>query len=381
MTEFESLLVALAAIYLVLGVVWVRRDAFVFRAHTGRRFHVAAANALVGGEEGALQWLNPLPPFGLVHVVQPFPASVSAEGVLAWTSAAYPPGERHRQADPRFFAWSDVRRVEAREKDVLVNDVRFVRTGSTRLAAHVARFVHELAKAKPAERARRIDAELERAFDGVAIADAAGRAERGSAALVPPAVGLFLLAFVATPWVDLFGDIHAQWPWLVLALFALQAWGVVALWITAGRLEKRERWKHVLQCALSPLALIRARDGLLRDQLATFAPLAVAKALLERAEFEALLAASVRDARNPALPGCPVADPRALATEADWRARIAAAAARLAPAVAEAALAPPPPLADDCVAWCARCERQYTRADSLCAGCGDRPLVRFSRKA
>lgn len=377
MTEFETLLVALAAVYLALGVVWVRRDAFVFRSHTGRAFDAAPANALLGGDGGALQWLNPLPPFGLAYVVQPFPVSMGEEGVLAWTSAAQPPGDRPRQPNPRFLAWADVRRVEARDRDVFVEGELFVRTGSARLATHVARVLFDLARAKPTDRARRIDAELARAFDTVAIGHALGKAERESAPLLPPAIALFLLVFVATPFVDLARDIHHDWPWLVLALLALQAWSVITLWLVATRLDPRERWKHLLQCALSPLAAIRARDAFLRDAVATHSPLAVAKLLLPPAAFESLLTASLRDAAHPIPARCPNPDPRAHAVESSWRTNLRTAAARLAPSTAAAALTPPVRLAPDCLAYCPRCARQYTVPTSLCAGCGDHALSLF----
>ena len=69
MTELESLFLVLGLVYLALCTVWVRRESYVLRALSGRTMACAPANALVGGETGALQWLNPLPPFGLVYVV------------------------------------------------------------------------------------------------------------------------------------------------------------------------------------------------------------------------------------------------------------------------------------------------------------------------
>ncbi|MBI5362660.1 MAG: hypothetical protein HZA53_05740, partial [Planctomycetes bacterium] len=226
MTEFETLLVVLAAVYLACCAAWIPRAAFVFRARFTRRFRCAPANALLGGERGALAWCEPLPPFGVVFVAEPLPFSIGAEGVLAWIAAAQPGGVRPWQAAPRFVAWSELRSAEARERDVLVNGARFVVCGSRELAAHAARLLGELARAPERERERKVERELERAFDTVAISDAAGRAERATERLVAPAVGLFVLAFVMLPVVALFGDVHHQWPWLVIALVVLHAWAV-----------------------------------------------------------------------------------------------------------------------------------------------------------
>src|SRR5688572_24140593 len=276
MTELESLFLVLGVVYLALCTVWVRRETFVLRALVGREMRCAPANALVGGEEGALQWLNPLPPFGLVYVVQPLPVSLAAEGALGWIGASHPSGPRAVQPDPRFVPWSEVRSVEARDRHVLVNGVRFVRADSARLAAHVAELLGGLARAEPAARERRIEKELERHVDTVALGDAAGRAERLTRGLVPLQTALFLLVFAGVPALALADELRRQWPWAVLALLVLQTLLVARLWRAAGALVRAERWKIVLQCALSPIAAMRARDFLTRDALAPYAPLAAA---------------------------------------------------------------------------------------------------------
>jgi hypothetical protein len=316
---------------------------------------------LLGNERGGLLWLNPLPPFGTTYVAQSLPLSLSEEGVLSFAAQSQPPLERYPAPEPRCLAWDEVGEVASADRDVIVGGRPFVSVGSADLAAHVARLLRELARDAPKARERRLAAEVERAFDTVAIASALEKAERETQGLVWLQTSLLLACFVLLPWMLEYERLSAWWG---------RAGDPVLLDGDRGadlghRHAPRARatLAHSAAVLLHPFPAMRARDALLRDTLATQHPLAVAKVLCSEDEFAAVFAAALRDARARRTGrsvrwrmSVPCASRRA------WRARIERALARLAPRLAERARAPE--RLEDCLAYCARCEKQYTRLDT-----------------
>lgn len=377
MTESEwSLYAACALIYLATSCVWwiQRPAAGVWRRFT-RRFHFTPGNALFGNENGALLVLNPLPPFGATFVAEPCPVSVGRDGVLSTIALSGALGERLPRAGAQFVPWSELAEITADERDVRVRGVRFVRASSRVFARHLAQWLDALARAEPARREELVAHELARAFDTAAIRADAEHALRGTEELVFWQSALFAATFVALPAALEFE--RPLVPWVLLAGLALWITTAVQGWRAASRLVRERRWALAVPFFLHPFAALRARDAVLRDTLATRHPLAVARVWCEPGEFARVFEAALRDARAPHWPECPLDDERARAAEREWRAHIEAALVALAPELARDVRRVPERLAADCLAFCPRCHMQYTRLDTACASCGDRPLVVF----
>lgn len=379
MTEPEwSLYFACALIYLATSCVWwIQRPAAGLRRVVSGTFRCVPANALFGNENGALLWLNPLPPFGATFVAEPCPVSIGREGVLSTIALNGALGERLPRARVRFATWSELADVTANERDVLVGRVPFVRASSTVFAAHLAKLLGELARAQPVEREKRIAVELARAFDTVAIETDTQRALSATAQLAGWQTALFLATFGALPLV-----VELERPlvaWVLLAGLGLWISTAIVFWRSATHLARERRWKLAVPAFLHPFPALRARDALLRDTVATRHPLAVARVVCSPAEFARAFEGALRDARAPHWPECPLDDERARAAEREWRARIEAELVSLAPELAPGVRRAPERLADDCLAFCPRCQMQYTRLDTACASCGGRPLEAFAR--
>jgi len=380
MTESEwGLYGVLALLYAGTSCLWwIPRAAAALRSSWWGSARCVAANTLLGNENGGVLPLNPLWPVGTCYVTQHLPCSIGAQGVLGFTALSYGTAERPLARPPRFVAWSELRGVEARDDEVWVGGASFARCASRRLARHVAQELERLALAPAAQREELLERELERAFDVVAIAGEAGRVERATAGLARGqlaffaggALGIPLVIEFARPWVPLAG----------LVLFLGWIACAVGAWRAARRLTPPgwERWRVVLPCCVHPFPASRAREALSRDALALFHPWAACKALAAPAEFEALLATALRDARAPYWPECPLEDARAREAERSWRARVERQLLRLDPAAAERVELVPQRLAPDCLGYCARCHKQYTRLDVSCASCGERPLTPFA---
>lgn len=375
MSEFESLLLIVGAIYLSECAWWIPRDAIVLRAWWGGAWHCRAANVMPGGGIGALCVLQPLPAVGSACVGAAWAVSLSEEGVLGFASQSLPPGPRVASLEARFFEWSALPQVSARDATVDVGGRAFARCASSAAAKELVSLLTRLQNAQPKARAALLDTEVARQFDLVALAAALGRAERATRELRWLQPALFGWLFVVVPFVWLRDELLLRWPILVAAFVALVAWIALRTWLAAKAMGLKA-WKHALLNFVSPLAAMRARETLLRDVLARFHPLAAVKVLCDEREAARVLGDALRDAQHPFWPECPLEDERARRTEREWRERMRRAIAELAPEVARAAATRPVPEADS-LAYCPRCLEQFLRIDRACARCGERPLVPF----
>lgn len=376
MSELESLLVLVAAIYLSECGWWIPRDAFVVRAWWGSAWRVRAANAMPGGALGAVCALQPLPALGSACVVAPLPVSLSDEGVLTFAAHALPPERRTSSVAARWIPWSALQPVRANDARVEAGGVVLARSCSPRAAQHLAQLLERLRVAAAPQRNAILDEEVAQQFDFVAIGAALGRAERATLELRVLQPILFALVFVAVPYLWIEDDLLLRWKMLVAAIVALTVWIAVRTWLAARVLRPDGAWKSALLHLVSPLAAMRARETLMRDALALHHPLAVAKVVCDASEVDQVVERALRDARSPFWPECPLEDDAARRTERAWRERMRRAIAELSPVAA--ARAEDLPIAEPgCVAYCARCREQFTRADRACARCGERPSVPF----
>ncbi len=204
-------------------------------------------------------------------------------------------------------------------------------------------------------------------YDTRWIAERRAAADAARALVLPWAHAQLLLCFVLVPVaIEAIGLVPLL-PWLLAALLAVQAGGLVAFARAHARLwpgERGPRRGQLAALALSPPGLMRAADLLTRDLFAGRAGLAVACVLLERAPFERLAGRALRAARHPA-PG----DSRELhELERFLRAQ------RLEP---DALDAPPERLGEDCLCYCPRCQTQFVIEAGSCESCSGIALVPF----
>ncbi|HEY4221980.1 MAG TPA: hypothetical protein VGO62_11565, partial [Myxococcota bacterium] len=91
----------------------------------------------LGTKASAAFLLNPLPPFGRVYVVEPWPFSANADGVLALRSFALAHELRPVESGRR-VAWSEIKSVDVDDKTISVNGAAFARCSSKKHALAAA---------------------------------------------------------------------------------------------------------------------------------------------------------------------------------------------------------------------------------------------------
>jgi hypothetical protein len=376
---FLELLVVLGAIYLYDCLQWVRREGTVFRSFRGTRFHAVPGTRFAGHERAGFTFGQPLPPFGRLHVTQPCPVSLSVECAYSHVAAAHNPGGKI-PTDPRLVAWTEMKDVRAEGREVLVGGKRFVTSSSPRGAEHVASLLVRLRDTPRERRQAAIEREIASWFDveRVRTLDAGLRA-----VLAPPtwcATVLFVVLYVALPVLGYTVGLAVSWLWIGIAVLAAHITTLVVYTRARRRLRPgrtAELVGELVPLVLAPPAAIRVGDVLTRDAFADLHPLAVARALVPDAEFAEMLERAGRDAVHPLLPPCPSDDARAIACEAEHRARMVHAMERFAREVGADPTAwrgPPRVVEPDCTLYCPRCSRQYLPIAMTCEPCFGRSL-------
>jgi hypothetical protein len=121
-----------------------------------------------------------------------------------------------------------------------------------------------------------------------------------------------------------------------------------------------------------PVAAIRGPAFLLRNLLAEFHPLAIARVFCKEERFLELARGLVRDAEFPIVPVCPTQDAGQVETERYFRERLRAAVGEFLAGegfVMETLAGPPSREGEDHVAYCPRCHCQFIIAEGMCETC------------
>lgn len=388
MSDILALALAVVALYLSECVVWARHGAVVFTApFFWGRPGVRLLSRALGTARGAFTILNPLPPFGRVYVVEPWPFSVSEEGVVALRTFALGAEPRPIQSAAR-LAWADIEKVRVDEKSVRVNGKPFVHASSARHARAAADVLEKLRVAKEKERGKLIDELLAAHLDPTGPRLKIARHARWGAGPVLCATLVFAAVFVAVPAV-VQRDGLARWPLLVALVFGTVLLSSVSTYVAHRALlpdARGDRWLQTLLMVPAPTMAMRGNDKLGRFLLAGSHPIAVALAALEGATREDVVGRALRDLSFPRQPVMPSADEDAARIEASFRARVlklAKAKAKAEGVDVEACFAAPKlrsgPHGQS--AWCPRCRAPYRQEGrqaghqaGACTDCGV-PLV------
>jgi hypothetical protein len=288
---------------------------------------------------------------------------------------------RPEQPD-RFLPWDEVESVSTVGKVVHVNGAPLVRVGSPQVALRIEALIGRLKKKPESKREAVIERALADALDHEAAAARLATLRRHSLSLRIWCTGLFALIFVLGPLAVWRRGWVATWLPLLGSLVLLVVGCVVLFWWAHRKVypeAKGERRLHMLVMLLNPLAAIRAHDGLSRQLLWDFHPLAAARAVGDGPVLEDLARKLLLDLHHPLQPICEGVSEEAVETEAWFRAKNRAALddyVEGAEVDLPALLAPAPPLDETCRVYCPRCECQFVRDEPTCGNCGV-PLQKF----
>lgn len=382
MNDLELLFLVLAVVYTWECACWARRGSVVFLTWLGRRWRAVHPGTVLGNQHGGFVFAPPFPPLGTVLAGNPFPLSLSPEGVLAYVAPSVKPEWRPVQTG-RFFRFADIRDTRAKGNRVLVNGELLLRVAPPRFALYIANCLRELNSLPIEKRADRIQAVFRGHFDIKAIETRRREFDERSRALRWAGNALFVYLFVAAPVVISYVGLRASWIALLAGLLALTTTSAILFRRAHLKLypdAEEERFSQCLTILLSPVTAVRARDALSRPLLETFHPLAIAQVLCSPEEVRDTARQTLLETRFPAQPACPTTSPGAESTEQQSREVLLVVVEtflkenKIAP---EELIKPPTPLDKSCLAYCPRCRTQFTAKEGTCADCGGLALVAF----
>jgi hypothetical protein len=382
MGDLESLLCALAVIYLFECLVWVQRGSVLLLRWWGKSCAIRHPNALLGNTRGAALLANPFPPLGAAFLGRPIPVSYSAEGALSCTAACLNRDWRRAQVT-QFVRFDALHSVEVVRKTVLLNGTEFFKAASPYAARKIAEMLDGLRKTSASDRPAAIREMVAAMLDRAQALRRVQAFNRSSRWLRFLGIALFFYLFAAAPWVVWrFGLAAIVWPLVA---------GLLAQTVTISILFRRahaslypeaseERFTPFLTMLLAPPTAIRAADILGRPLLEHFHALAAAAVVTSKEEFAGFSRQILLDLRYPILPACSASDPSARATEKEFRQILLEASEALVTGWGidvQELLRPSARTDPTHRSYCPRCETQFTTKAGACADCGGRELLPF----
>jgi hypothetical protein len=386
MTDLELLFLVLAIIYVWECGWWAKCGSVGLRAWLGSHWKIALPSRLLGNQGGGMIFASPLPPLGSLLVGYHFPASISAEGLLAFIPPSIDPARRIA-ASGQFLRFEAIQRVVADGKRVRINNQVILMAATPEFAIDLADQIERLHKLPITDRKRAIEQGIEQSFDLKEIEQRWNEFQVETQGLRLNTNFLFLYLFGILPLVLWRLGLSATWPWLLTGLLVC----TLTIALQFGRTHKRlypkaedERFTHFIILFLSPASAVRARDVLTRSLLEKFHPVALARTFCSDQAFEALAEQVLRELRYPALPVCPHPDPLAHAAERyarEFQLQTLEHFLRRNGCRPEN-LVKPPPVADlSAKSFCPRCHAQFTMLEGSCQDCGGIQIIPFTADA
>lgn len=381
MTDPQLLLVVLIAIYLSECCSWADTLTIVFHTRGGRRWRWSQPGEWFGNDSGGLVVRFPFPPLGHHFFVRFWPVSISEHGVVAYVSHAVGSQRRAPQSENVALFQTEFDDPHAREREIYVNHRPLIKASSHKEAKWLLDRLFELNQLPHEQRATRLEALAQAAFDVTAIGQRLREYYDAANPVITANCFLWFHLFVVSPLVASRKGFAATWWILLPTMFVL--WLVATLMFRSSHRQlypshKSERRKALATISLNPLGTLRSHDLLGRELLASFHPIAVAYKLLAPSDFRAFARIVVRDLRYPLRPIEIGSSAEGAEIEAAYRTwQLQHIEQFLVANHVELAALYAAPHAEDVSSqsYCPRCETQFTLDQGVCENCGGIPLA------
>jgi len=373
MSEWTTLFVVAAALYLVECCVWAKSTGTVLYRFGWRRvWRVARGADLPGNFRGGLALADPFSWSGSVAIAGEWPISISPSGV---TNVA--PASGQTGTPSWHVRFEDIRHVDTEAGELRINGQRFARVSSPVLAHHLTHELKSLCRQGPKKRATAIRTLVAATLNESALEETWSSVERQGRQVAALSAALFALVFLVAPLlVFTLGPLRV-WPILLASLLTLTGVSAVSHFRTHRRLFPElsyERWTNTLSMVVLPLSAMRSADKLTKDALSLYSGLVVAPHLCGSASWT-YLRAELMDFQC-AEDGLNLAGDAARCVQ--WFRELLALESNAA--LKRLAIDPfrPPLREDERGSYCPRCHGQYLSTDARsCSACPDVQLVRF----
>lgn len=382
MTELQWLFAILTALYAWECLCWIRRGGVAFCSVSERRWRLQHPTSAAGNHRGGFVITMPFPPLGCVFLANQIPFSLGPDGVLFFVSTTMNPGWRPAQSG-RFLNWEEAQRLRLDGRKLFLGKKNIFTSTTTTVAHHLFNLLSTLTKLPADKRASAIKQVLRDTMDTKRIVKLREEFRVRTRVIRLLCNVLFVHVFIVAPILIVTIGIQAAWLCLVIVMFLL-TFSIATLFHCAHRAlypcAKDERFTHTLTTAFAAATSVRAHDIISRPLLENFHPLAVAKVLLDESQFCSFARKVLLDLRHPILPPCLNPQPQAMATELFYR---RAGVEMVESWLSENGVAlddlcrPPKPMDKSSLAYCPRCEAQFTSTDHPCSDCGGITLVAF----
>lgn len=356
MSEFLLLFAVLAVIYLLDCVCSVPLTCFPI-AFTGRKWRLATTVAVLGGSKRRLI-LGPLLPGAGVAVCSDAPVSWDGNALCATTK---PHGSGHKHL-------SINNPVSAEGVELVIARELIAACASPQTAKLLAQLVRDLSQAPIQDRQSMVREQWRAQFDVRTIRRRLRIFRTVQPHLAIDGLVVFLLIFAIAPLALLvFGTLA-----LVVAavLVLLMVVDIMHLYWRCYRTvwsSDSLPWRHLLVMALTPPAVMRAADYLLRELFSEFHWIAVMTVAGENNEKEKLIARYVRQLEFPA-PWEQVECRVGREARAMWRSTVLDFVRDQGMNVGDL-IREPNRESDEVNAFCPRCMAQFVKA-AKCSDCG-----------
>lgn len=382
MSDVEWLFAVLAAIYVWECLCWIPRGTVAFRNVWGSKWHLSHPGMLAGNQRGALVPVFPLPPLGRIATAVQFPVSLSRNTAYSFVAASVNPGQPP-VPNGRVMAADEIKTIVSEGRKVLINNRIFTKAASATHALYVADQLRRWHDAPAEKRATISESILRETFDTQKARERRESLEKQLGPLRWLTNGLFAYLFIFAPLMIVYRGFENCWLGLVLGLPVFTVSCAIYFLMAHRRFYPAagdERFTHFLITLLSPATTIRVQDLLYRPLLESFHPLAIASLFCDEQAFLDYARKILIETRYP-LGLNSIGGGAALEAEREWRSLLLRETERFLQRqkVDLAALTRPPKPADGTsLAWCPRCEAQFTTRTGTCADCGGLELVPFA---
>jgi hypothetical protein len=375
MSEWTTLFVVAAGLYLIECCVWTKSTRTVLYRHSWPRvWRVARGADLPGNFRGGIAVVDLFRWSGAVAIAGEWPLAISPDGL---TNVAPTVGS-DSASRLRYVPFEEIRHVDTQPGEIRINGHAFARVSSPLLAHHLAREIKSLCRQRPNKRAAAIRAGVAATLNQNAVAAAWAAVQQHGARLAPLSAVLFLWVFVASPvLVFTLGPLRV-WPILLAALLALTGAIAVSYFRAHRRLFPElsyDRWTNAVSMAVLPMSAMRGADKLTRDALSLYSGLVIAPHLCGGTASLAYLRAESMDFE------CSGDSLEAAGDAAEcirWFRELLLAESEAALKRLHLDPFKAPLREDDCESYCPRCHSQYLSGNTRsCSVCADVQLVRF----
>ena len=383
MSDFQSLIFILCALYLIDCVVWLPEGAFLFRCSHFGRWQVVRQGWQLSLFQSHVYLAPLLPPFGRLFISGNSPVRIDPQGF--WLNCSEHEG-RQGHASGSYIPFTDMVSVGCNGRKLLCNGKVVARFASPSCAKRTADLLALLKGSSEGRRKELLDAEFQRVLDTSLVQERLAVCRRAGRWLRPACHAEFGLLFIGFPALgELFGFRVHLVPFLL---------GVLALGYFISREFHRaygvlygtphpSRGSVSAMLMLSPVVATRAFDQLNENAVSDFHPLAVAGAVYPREAFFSETSRYVREWRFP-LPDAPSGNSTEHTAAEDWFRKHWQEAIEqfIVKNFGDLAqfLGAPPRESEECRSFCPRCASQYKFEAGHCADCM-LPVYSFQKPA